>query len=304
MYDVRQNETLLAKQLGNLEKGVIAVEQCLDMHYVFIPAMETWINVNLEEIGFGVRTPPKYGILATIKRLHMWNRPLDMLYDREGRKHELEQSAKEQSRDMAGLKPELKPAEQHSQQMQQRKVEHSDPDQLPVQLLEDLHLKDERSLDDTPSDEKLRNDFRAFYDCLVEVDAGRSLSLTSPTTSTSESTIELKHYGEASPDNVALFGEECAILLPEAPFSRVLDYSDITIGTKARKEVIDRVSALQGMLHPDPQQDDDIDAVAAAYREVEGLDPEIAAQAKRECMEILSNDFSETRKPFEEYEDE
>jgi len=31
------------------------------------------------------------------------------------------------------------------------------------------------------------------------------------------------HHGEANPDYVALFGEECAALLVEAPFRRVLD---------------------------------------------------------------------------------
>jgi len=304
MYDVRQNETLSAKQLEKLAQGVIAVEECLDMHDVFIPAMETWINVNLEEIGLGLRTPPQYGILAAVKRLHMWNRPLDMLYDREGRKYELEQSAKEQAENPAGLVLELKPAGQPSQQVQQSVTQQSVTDQLPVQLLEGLHLEDKKSLNDTPPDEKLRDDFSAFYDYLVEVDAGRSLSLTYPTTSKSESTFELRQYGEANPEDIALFGEECAILLAEAPFSRVLDYSDITIGTKARNEVIKRVSALQGMLHPDPQQDDDTDAIAATYRELKKLDPEIAEQTRRECMDILSNDFSEIWKPFEEYGDE
>jgi len=79
------------------------------------------------------------------------------------------------------------------------------------------------------------------------MDAGRSLSLTSPTISILESAIELKHYGEANPDDIALFGKACAILLAEAPFLRVLDYHDTTIGAKARKEVVAQVSAMQGM---------------------------------------------------------
>jgi len=114
-------------------------------------------------------------------------------------------------------------------------------------MLESLHLDDKQSINVSLSDEKSLKGFQDFYNYFVEVDAGRSLSLTGPITLEGDSLDMARQYGEPDPDDIALFNEECAVLLAEGPFRRILDYHDITIGTKARKEVIDRVSALQGM---------------------------------------------------------
>jgi len=95
MYDVRKKGSLSAKQDEKLQKMTTTVQQCLDMHYVFIPGIEQWIKVNLQELGLGVRTPPAQGILDAIEGLYIWERPLEMLYARVGKQHELEELAKE-----------------------------------------------------------------------------------------------------------------------------------------------------------------------------------------------------------------
>jgi len=255
MYDVRKAITLSEKQLEKLQQGEMAVQQCLDMHYVFIPGMEIWINVNLAEIEQRVRTPPAHGIRNAIEGLHIWDRPLDMLYAREGKKYELEQLTKEKTKDVAdpNTRPEPDSITQPEQVIQQNSSQQPHPDQLQVQMLENLRLDDKQSINVSLSDEKSLKDFQDFYNYFVEVDAGRSLSLTGPFSLTGPTTPEgdsldmARQHGEPNPDDIALFDEECAVLLAEGPFRRILDYHDITIGTRARKEAIDRVSALQGM---------------------------------------------------------
>jgi len=200
----------------------------------------------LAEIEQRVRTPPAHGIQNAIEGLQIWDRPLDMLFAREGKKYELEQLAKEKTKDVADLdtRPEPDSITQLEQVIQQNSSQHPHPDQLQVQMLDNLHLDDKQSINVSLSDEKSLKD---FYNYFVEVDAGRSLSPTVSITCEGDSIHMARQYGEPDPDDIALFNEEFAVLLAEGPFRRILDYHDITIGTKVRKEVIDRVSALQGI---------------------------------------------------------
>jgi len=177
MLDVRDTIKLSEKRLEKLHKWLTAVEQCLDIHYVFIPGFQQWINTNLREIRSEARTIPKDGILAAMEMLWLWERPLDMLHARIGRQYESEQSAKEKAQATTSVADNVETTAQRTHHTYAGISQPSAPGQLQVQLLEDLNSSDEKSLEDLQSDTKSLEDFREFLTCFLEVDAGRSFPL-------------------------------------------------------------------------------------------------------------------------------